>query len=275
MNMRIYKKIVLSALILSTSLLSCACGNSESPEINNTASTVSTTKESTTQVHTTEITTVQETTQKPTEMTTEKTTEMVEEKTAESEEKVVLSNEYTTRYQEINMVTYPPFVFNYPDNWSVTKEECNQQQELVTLENGKGASVTFLHYSGKLEGGGSGVSMARVNISKVAESQFVPSFVQATDHSSLGEFMVAKLKTTGILNMQTDREYTDVDGNVSYAVLPVKEEGIREDVRKATSGEFTFPYSGTISFTASDSEKNFTAQEQNEVIAILKSFRLA
>lgn len=269
--MRIYKKIVLSALILSTSLLSCACGNSESPEINNTASTVSTTKESTTQVHTTEITTVQETTQKPTEMTTE----MVEEKTAESEEKIVLSNEYTTRYQEINMVTYPPFVFNYPDNWSVTKEECNQQQELVTIENGKGASVTFLHYSDKLEGGGSGVSMARVNISKVAQSQFVPGFVQATDHSSLGEFMVAKLKTTGILNMQTDREYTDVDGNVSYAVLPVKEEGIREDVRKATSGEFTFPYSGTISFTASDSEKNFTTQEQNEVIAILKSFRLA
>jgi len=271
--MRIYKKIVLSALILSTSLLSCACGNSESQEINNTASTVSV--ESTTQVHTTEITTVQETSQNPTEMTAEKATERVEEKTAESEEEVVLSNEYTTRYQEVNMVTYPTFVFNYPDNWSVTKEECNQQQELVIIENGKGASVTFLHYSGKLEGGGSGVSMARVNISKVAQSQFVPGFVQATDHSSLGEFMVAKLKTTGILNMQTDREYTDVDGNVSYAVLPVKEEGIREDVRKATSGEFTFPYSGTISFTASDSEKNFTTQEQNEVIAILKSFRLA
>ena len=38
-------------------------------------------------------------------------------------------------------VTYPPFVFNYPDNWSVTKEECDQQEELVTLENDGGASV--------------------------------------------------------------------------------------------------------------------------------------
>lgn len=188
--MHIYKKIVLSTLILITSLLGCACGNNESSDINNTASTVLATEESTTQVCTTEITTVQKTTQKP----TEKAAEKVEEKSAKNEDEVVLSNEYTTRYQEVNMVTYPPFVFNYPDNWSIAKEKCNQQEELITLDNGKGASVTFLHYSGKLEGGGSGVYMNKVKISKAASSQFVPGFVQATDHSSLGEFMVAKIK---------------------------------------------------------------------------------
>ena len=67
----------------------------------------------------------------------------------------------------MNQVTYPPFVFNYPDNWSVTKEECNQQEELVTLENDGGASVTFLHYSGELQGGGSGVYMNKEEISKL------------------------------------------------------------------------------------------------------------
>ena len=38
--------------------------------------------------------------------------------------------------------------------------------------------------------------------------------------------------------MKTDREYTEVDGNVAYAVLPVSEEGIREGVRRAISGEY-------------------------------------
>ena len=157
---------------------------------------------------------------------------------------------------------------------SVTKEECDQQEELVTLENDGGASVTFLHYSGELQGGGSGVYMNKEEISKVASSQFIPGFVQATDHSSLGEFMVARIKTIGKLNMQTDREYKEVDGNVAYAVLPVSEEGIREGVRRAISGEYTFWYSSTISFTASTSEE-FTPQEEKEVIAILSSFRIA
>ena len=52
------------------------------------------------------------------------------------------------------------------------------------------------------------------------------------------------------------------------------EEGIREGVRRAISGEYTFWYSSTISFTASTSEE-FTPQEEKEVIAILSSFRIA
>lgn len=44
--------------------------------------------------------------------------------------------------------------------------------------------------------------MNKEEISKVASSQFVPGFVQATDHSSLGEFMVARIKTIGKLNMK-------------------------------------------------------------------------
>ncbi len=272
--MRIAKKITLSILIITASLLGCACINSQSSENHNTTSTVSATKESATQAQTTEITTVQVTTQKPTEKVTKKATEKAEEKTAECEKKVVLNNEYTTRYQEVNQVTYPPFVFNYPDNWSITKEECNNQLELVTIENGKGASVTFLHCSDKLEGGGSGVNMARVDISKEAPSQFIPGSIQATDYSDLGEFMVAKLKTTGILNMKTDSEYTDVDGDISYAVLPLSEHGTRENVRKATSGEFTFWYAGDVSFTGMDTEDDFTDEEQQEIIAILNSFRV-
>lgn len=145
---------------------------------------------------------------------------------------------------------------------------------MVTIENGDGASVTFLYCSNIIEGGDSAVNMARVDINKAAPSQFIPGSVQATDYSDLGEFMVAKLKTTGILNMKTDSEYTDVDGGISYAVLPLSEQGTRENVRKATSGEFTFWYAGTVSFTGADTEEDFTGEEQQEIIAILNSFRV-
>lgn len=206
--------------------------------------------------------------------TVEETTESTVEETTEGEKQINLTNEYTTKFGEVNAITYPRFIFDYPDNWNIVREECDVNGELVTIENGYGASVTFLYCSNKIEGGDSAVNMARVDINKVAPSQFIPSSVQATDYSDLGEFMVAKLKTTGILNMKTDNEYTDVDGGISYAVLPLSEQGTRENVRKATSGEFTFWYAGTVSFTGSDSEEDFTDEEQQEVIAILNSFRV-
>lgn len=270
--MRVVYKIFLSVLIIAVALFSCSCGG-ESSELQGTTATQVTPSTKATEAQTPELITVQDTTKK-TEPATESATEKDVSNAEKGEKTVALNNEYTTRYQEVNQVTYPPFVFNYPDNWSVTKEECNQQEELVTLENDGSASVTFLHYSGELQGGGSGVYMNKEEISKVASSQFVPGFVQATDYSSLGEFMVARIKTIGTLNMQTDREYTEVDGNVAYAVLPVSEEGIREDVRRTVSGEYTFWYSDTISFTASNLEE-FTPQVEKEVIAILSSFRIA
>lgn len=204
--------------------------------------------------------------------TVEKTTTV--EETTEVEKQINLTNEYTTRFGDENAITYPKFIFDYPDNWKVVQEEVTQLSELVTLENGNGANVTFLYNSGKIESGGSSINMARVDIIKETSSQFIPTSVQATDYSDLGEFMVAKLKTTGILNMKTDSDYTDVDGGVSYAVLPLSEQGTRENVRKDTNSEFSFWYAGTLSFTGADTEENFTDEEQREVIAILNSFRV-
>ncbi len=183
---------------------------------------------------------------------------------------------YMTRFEEVNAVTYPTFLFDYPDNWTVTKEEVDHSSEIVVLENGEGATIWFCHIGGaKGEdiGGGSNTNMARVEVTQIANSQFVPTTIQATDYSDLGEFMVAELRTTGVLDMRTDRDYTDVDGWVSYAVLPKTEIGIRENVNKAYSGEFTFWYGGNISFTGGDSKDDFTLQEKTEIIAILSSFR--
>mgnify|MGYP000043019148 FL=1 len=147
--MRAVYKIFLSVLIIAVALFSCSCGG-ESSALQETTATQVILSTKATEAQTTEPMTVQETTKK-TEHATESATEKDVSNAEKGEKTVALNNEYITRYQEVNQVTYPPFVFNYPDNWSVTKEECNQQEELVTLENDGGASVTFLHYSGELQ----------------------------------------------------------------------------------------------------------------------------
>ena len=182
-------------------------------------------------------------------------------------------NTYITKFEEINGVEYPAFLFDYSNNWTITNEEVTPTSELVTLENDNGSRIDFLHISDRNIGGGSNTNMSKVKVSKIADSQFVPSYVQGTDHSDLGKFMVAELKTIGILDMRTDTDYRKVDGNVSYAVLPKAEEGIRENVNKATSGEFVFWYSGNVSFTGQLSD-NYTEQEKEEMIEILSSFRV-
>ena len=84
--------------------------------------------------------------------------------------------------------------------------------------------------------------MTRVEASKVAESSFVPSYVQATDYSNLGKFVVAQLKVTGELDMKVDSDFKEVDGSIAYAVIPESLLGIDEDVRNPYCIEYGFKY---------------------------------
>ena len=150
------------------------------------------------------------------------------------------------------------------------------QTERVTLENDRGVQIIYAFYSYPKDYsfGGSSVSMARVEVTKAADSQFVPGYVQGTDHKSLGEFMVAKLKTTGQLNMQTDSEFIDVDGSTAYAVVPASYEGTREDVRGVNEAEFSFWYSAHVAFVCQSPDGEMTEQETREALAVLSSFRV-
>lgn len=115
--------------------------------------------------------------------------------------------------------------------------------------------------------------MTRVEVSKVLDSKFTPGYVQARDYSNLGTFMVAKLKVTGQLDMLLDSDFKEIDGAVSYAVLPESWVGTKDDVQGAFEGEFAFWYSDYISFIANAPEGQFTPEEEQEVIKILESFR--
>ena len=185
-----------------------------------------------------------------------------------------LNNTFITSFGKVNAITYPPFMFDYSDNWEISENDVNANQEIITLKNDRGVKITFSHLSGSIFGGGSAVSMSRVDVSKVADSNFVPGYVQATDHSKLGTFMVAKLKVTGTLDMKTDTDFKAVDGSTAYAVIPVSRIGTDDTVRHSYIAEYGFDYSGRISFISESPDGNFAEAEEREIIAILQSFRL-
>lgn len=251
------------AMCLCVSFTACTQNDDHIENVNTTASVVS----KVTEPQTTEQTTIENITEAP-------ITKNLSEQPITEDNNVELNNTYTTKLTEIDNVTYPAFSFDYPDNWTVVKEAVVESYELVTLENESGAVIWFSHINGKKGediGGGSSTNMARIDVSEISESQFVPDAA----NKNLGEFMVAKLKITGVLDMRTDSDYTDIDGDISYAVLPKSEVGLREGVNKAIPGEFTFYYGANISFVGTDTDNDFTDVEQQEVIEILNSFRLA
>lgn len=188
-----------------------------------------------------------------------------------------LDSTYETCWGEVNTITYPKFAFDYPSSWNVSKE-VDPYSEVVKISNGRGSIVTYSLYieikGGEESIGGSMATMYRVEASKVADSSFIPGYVQDTDHSDLGKFAVAKLKETGELNMATDSDFTDTDGPVAYAVIPESQLGVHEDVRQVYNQHFGFNYSGCVALIAENTEGKFSKEEEETVIDILKSFRV-
>lgn len=188
-----------------------------------------------------------------------------------------ITQTYTTHFGEANAITYPSFSFDYQNNWTIAQEEVTQTNETVILTNDRGATVQFSYIGGVAEGnlvGGSATDMLRVDVSKAADSSFLPGYVQATDHTDLGTFMVAKLKVTGHLNMKSDTDFKNVDGAISYAVLPESRIGTADNVRGPFESEFSFWYSGYVSLIANSPDGQFTETEEQQVIKILSSFRV-
>ena len=116
--------------------------------------------------------------------------------------------------------------------------------------------------------------MTRIELSAVADSQFIPGYVDARNYADLGKFVVAETKITGTMDMLTESDFVDTDGAVSYAVLPESSTGIEETSNLPMFIQNTFWYSGYVSFVAETPDGQFTEDEQKEVTAILSSFRV-
>lgn len=204
-----------------------------------------------------------------------------EEKSEEPEvtkaEDIQLTNSVTTQYATVNMITYPDFTFSYPDGWSITEQNVDAQEEVITITNDRGVTVTFDHINGAPGGlgGGSAVSVARVEVSEVGASQFVPGYVQDTNYADLGTFGVMKLKQTGQMDIKGGNgEFEDIDGSTAYGVLPESRIGTDGTVNSLYCSAFSFYYSAYISLIAQAPDGTFTPEEEQQVIAILGSFKV-
>ena len=135
-------------------------------------------------------------------------------------------------------------------------------------------SIDFINLHQKDIGGGSAVHYSELEVSKIADSDFVPGYVQAEDYSGLGKFMVAELKKIGEMDAISDSDFVPVEnGTVSYAVLPESSAGV-QIVNSAYYMDLAFFYSANVMFVAFAPDGQFTQQEETEVIAILSSFRV-
>lgn len=190
--------------------------------------------------------------------------------------KSILNKIYTTRFGEVNNVTYPKFSFNYSDNWSVTTQNVSGESENVVLKNNKGITIEFNYfaYPKDFNFGGNSTFMRRVNIKKVKYSQFIPGYIQATDYSELGKFSVVSIKETGNMNSQTDSTFKDIDGYITYGVLPDSFLGTKEDLYGLPITDYSFYYGGHISFLAISPDGKFSSDEEYEIKEILSTFRV-
>lgn len=200
-----------------------------------------------------------------------------QEEPKEISETIELNNTYQTRFGKVNMVSCPQFQYDYSDDWKIVKEEINSEafDERVIIANDRGTTITYMQtkpygFSAK------GRTMLKVEVSKVADSSFVPAIPDGTDSdcSNLGDFMVAKLNIVGELFMDEDSDFKAIDGGLLYAVLPESYVGTHLVVGLfGLYEEFSFEYPGLYAFIAEAPDGEFTKDEEKEVIAILASFR--
>lgn len=201
-----------------------------------------------------------------------------ESETPQVQSESVTGTIYTTKYAQTNAVTAPVFQFEYPEGWNVQTENVdagNVIEENVVISNPRGITVTYWDCRTNL--GGNAKSMLKAEISKAADSSFVAGYPAGTDKdcSGLGTFVVAKVQLVGEMIPGLDSDYMSIN-KAFYAVIPESYLGEREFQGQAGNvDEFSFEYPNPHAFIAESPDGTFTEEEEQQVIRILKSFKVA
>ncbi|MCM1415777.1 MAG: hypothetical protein NC430_07620 [bacterium] len=199
------------------------------------------------------------------------------------------ANTYVTQFGNTR------FAFDYPDGWTVTREEANDSEwngdyldyyrEIVELTNDRGMRITYTQYKMNPGDVGSGSAFqyrVEYNVEKAADSR-----LKLGNAPNSEKLIVARIQ-------ELDSEYgnysASVSGRVSYAVLLSDKEGLQTTnlpgydemcafyYPEPDSYQVELPGISTYSinpytFIAYSPDGQFTEEEETEVIAILKSFR--
>ena len=115
---------------------------------------------------------VEESTQEETDniVSSSKETPVLESEENSDTQELKLDHTYVTQFGTVNAVSYPCFLFDYPENWTITKEEVSQTDETVVLTNERGSTITYTYIGGVAEGqlgSGSATDMTRIVVVKL------------------------------------------------------------------------------------------------------------
>ncbi len=155
------------------------------------------------------------------------------------------------------------------------------QKDMEWTETGEQGDIYVTRYGevNQCQGalGGYSRDMLKAQVSQADTSNFVPGYPWGTDRdcSDLGEFMVARVHITGEMMAGIDDDYVPVDSTL-FAVIPTSRLGEIEFAGQAGDvDEFSFDYPTPVAFIAEAPDGTFTEKEEEQVIRILKSFKVA
>lgn len=178
---------------------------------------------------------------------------------------------YTTKHGST-----PAFVMDYPETWFVGQEEMDRDYEWDVLKNNRGVEINY--YSSKIGFGsqyyGGNYEMQYAHITKVADAAFVPITYGGSDYSSLGTYVVAKIKVYAYEDGLSEDGEVEYDGPTYYAVVPESYLGEEGFTGTGYWSVCSFEYVRPTVLLAISPDGNFTSEEEKDVIKILSSFRV-
>lgn len=158
------------------------------------------------------------------------------------------------------------FYFDYPDNWTILKEEVGNNGERVILQNENGAELCYeaLPYIVDKSMYNFGQQYTSAAMSRIAKSRYNPG----------NDFWIVKIKNTSNFDALTGQTITYEDGAEMYAVTSAeKSVGDKFDyISAGYSMAFMFECPNSAGFRSEPSAK-LTDKDREEIIVILQSFR--
>lgn len=195
--------------------------------------------------------------------------EMVYYKTASTKSTAGL-NTYKTKDSSM-----PEFAIDYPDNWSIKDEEAQSNGEWSLIQSERGIKINF--YSSDVGFGnqfyGGDKVLKSVHITKASDADFIPADYNGKSYSSLGSYVVAKLKVYAQDDGMTEGGAAEYDGPTYYAVVPESYLGDDEFFGMGYLSMCSSEYVKPMVIIAESPDGRFSAAEEKEIIQILSSFR--
>ena len=187
-------------------------------------------------------------------------------------------NTYYTKYSEYNQCDRPTFCFDYPDNWTITRNDVtgiieertpnNYYGELVEMKNENGTTIRYTQWERIYSTYDYGYTY-EYDIEKICEHNISPVDSNANDNK---KYMIAKIHNKKCISPEGEVYDDDV---VYYAIIPEGREGEYVSNEFETEERMKFEYDTFYSFVARAPLWGFKEEEEKEVIKILSSFRLA